>query len=123
VKAHCDAMYVMGLTFAFSQNGLFSVLYHSMSRVVRGIHPAASGGTEKINVLPGTCFPSDVPKVKLPHQRIRNRLHATALKEYSCRWVLGSFERLFQAYFFLLISTGKSTSLLEASSSVAKLRE
>lgn len=39
------------------------------------IHPAASGGTEKINVMPGNCSPSHFLKVKLPDQRNRNRLH------------------------------------------------
>lgn len=56
----------------------------------------ASGGTERVSVGPGNYSLSHFPKVKLPDQRNRNRLHAMAFKEYPLWWMLGSSEGLSQ---------------------------
>lgn len=87
----------MGVTFACSQNGLFSVLYHGRVQSEVGVMcSTASGGTERVSVEPGNYSLSHFPKVKLPDQRNRNRLHAMAFKEYPLWWMLGSSEGLSQ---------------------------
>lgn len=96
VKAHCPGVCIGWSPLLVARMAYFQ--YCSMvGSEVRGVMcSAASGGTERVSVVPGNCPSSHFPKVKLPDESNRNSFMLWPWRNIFSGWMLGSFEGLSQ---------------------------